>query len=575
MACPPRRVPFLQVLAAIAGFSIFGSLTAIAAEPTVGANNWTNTPGVVEGTITVRPVDTTTPMPPLGYVEYLPKGYNASDPATKWPLILFCSGAGEQGDGTNTAANNYQLYTCMTRHGPLFQVTQHKWDFPAVVVAVQQPGLWNNASIIGPELSYMQARYHIDPTRIYFTAICDGAQGLLRFISNNPGIATALLEIEAASDPDPGMAAQDTNVPIWGAHCYNDPEFARTSNIDWFDQITQADVGSSNLMANYPGYAGNVLHEAAETDATTGFPAERFGPVFTVTNCTVTNGSTYIAFDPDDETLGSAIFNTWGGSDAQPYALVHVGNVANYSQDTGNVVALGKQDGLYLTQPYPGASATGVSIAIQIPTGYHLTAYLDPGTATWNWQPGQVWDHTQEQKRIFTMFWYLDHTQGWVDTFNDGDCWNWLLTQQKTGTVVAENPPAITSSNTSQAAVGQLYTYQITASNAPQSFNATGLPAGLSVDTGSGIISGTPAATGTYAVTITASNPVGAATQKLALSVAPAGTILLSSSNAMGGVYNPTAEGATHGCGMGGGGAAGIILLFGAFWLCRRESAGQ
>ena len=67
-------------------------------------------------------------------------------------------------------------------------------------------------------------------------------------------------------------------------------------------------------------------------------------------------------------------------------------------------------------------------------------------------------------------------------------------------------PPDITSPSTATATVGQLFSYQITATNAPTSFNATGLPAGLTINTATGSISGTPTAVGTFSVTLSATN---------------------------------------------------------------------
>ena len=87
------------------------------------------------------------------------------------------------------------------------------------------------------------------------------------------------------------------------------------------------------------------------------------------------------------------------------------------------------------------------------------------------------------------------------------------------------NPPApvISSAATAGGTVGAAFTYSITASNNPTSFNATGLPSGLSISTTTGVISGTPTATGTSMVTLGATNAGGTGTKTLTLTVSPSG----------------------------------------------------
>jgi len=81
--------------------------------------------------------------------------------------------------------------------------------------------------------------------------------------------------------------------------------------------------------------------------------------------------------------------------------------------------------------------------------------------------------------------------------------------------------PAITSATTTTGKVGTAFSYQITASNSPTSFGATGLPAGLSVNASTGLISGTPSAAGTSTVTLSATNSGGTGNATLSLTIAP------------------------------------------------------
>ncbi len=81
------------------------------------------------------------------------------------------------------------------------------------------------------------------------------------------------------------------------------------------------------------------------------------------------------------------------------------------------------------------------------------------------------------------------------------------------------DPPELTSPLTASGQVGVAFSYQITASNNPTSYNATGLPSGLSVNTATGSITGTPAGSGATNVTISATNSFGSDSDTLVLTV--------------------------------------------------------
>lgn len=80
--------------------------------------------------------------------------------------------------------------------------------------------------------------------------------------------------------------------------------------------------------------------------------------------------------------------------------------------------------------------------------------------------------------------------------------------------------PVFTHGTPPAATVNQPYSFTV-ATTAPVNFlyGASGLPAGLTIDPTTGVISGLPAATGSNAVTITARGPYGAVTQTITLVV--------------------------------------------------------
>lgn len=80
--------------------------------------------------------------------------------------------------------------------------------------------------------------------------------------------------------------------------------------------------------------------------------------------------------------------------------------------------------------------------------------------------------------------------------------------------------PVITSLLTASATQGTAFTYNIVATNSPTTYNATGLPAGLSINTTTGQITGTPTVSGTYNVTISATNAYGFDSETLVITIA-------------------------------------------------------
>lgn len=100
--------------------------------------------------------------------------------------------------------------------------------------------------------------------------------------------------------------------------------------------------------------------------------------------------------------------------------------------------------------------------------------------------------------------------------------------------IINPGSPIITSANSANAIMGKSFNYAITASNSPASFGASGLPPGLSIDTSTGVISGTPAQTGNHTVTISATNVSGTGTATLTLTVLPPEPVITSVATAGG-----------------------------------------
>lgn len=95
--------------------------------------------------------------------------------------------------------------------------------------------------------------------------------------------------------------------------------------------------------------------------------------------------------------------------------------------------------------------------------------------------------------------------------------------------------PRITSATGVNAKINMPFSYQIVATNSPDSFDATGLPPGLSINTTTGEITGTPTAEGTTSVQISATNAEGTGSRTLSIRV---GDVPVISSTSASGVVN-------------------------------------
>lgn len=81
--------------------------------------------------------------------------------------------------------------------------------------------------------------------------------------------------------------------------------------------------------------------------------------------------------------------------------------------------------------------------------------------------------------------------------------------------------PVITSPTNATGRLNRPFNYAITATGSPTGYGAAGLPAGLSVNRTSGVISGTPASAGSFPVLLSATNGSGVGTTNLALEIVP------------------------------------------------------
>jgi len=379
---------------------------------------------VIKGSLRSRPVDTTTPRPPYGYVDYLPEGYVPTG-SKVWPLVIYLSNTSEAGDGTDSTANGHQLYAKMVKHGPLYQVDSQHWDFPAIIIAAQVTTNWAKPLNVKNLVEYAKANYKVDINRIYMTGQLEGASGALRFAVAYPDDLAAILPIEAVASASVAQATAIRGLPMWAVHSFADPAVARTISIGWIDAAATAQDGNaSDSMATYPGYGGSRNRFAVDSDAATGKPLNPKGDITILPYASLVKGSTTVAF-ASGTSFGSSVFNMWSGSDTQPFAMVTVAG-----ESVVGTSARGYPSSLLLTAARSGPT-TLATVTIQTPVGYTATAYR-ASNGTWAWSRNQLWNGTEPDQHVLTLYPFQAAETGWSKTWANWNVWNWMFSQMRT-----------------------------------------------------------------------------------------------------------------------------------------------
>ncbi len=167
----------------------------------------------------------------------LPEGYG-TDPARRWPLLVFLHGAGERGDDPARVAV----------HGPPAERRAGR-DLPFVIVAPQVPlrERWTVARIAAV-LDAALAAYRVDPDCVYLTGLSMGGFGVWECIEAMPERIAAAVPICGGGN-HLGLYAART-VPVWAFHGAQDDIIP----LDCSERMVQAlhDAGGDARLTVYP-----------------------------------------------------------------------------------------------------------------------------------------------------------------------------------------------------------------------------------------------------------------------------------------------------------------------------------
>lgn len=147
----------------------------------------------------------------LPYLLTLPHGYSsAADP---WPLILFLHGAGERGTDVD-ALRGYGM--------PKIAIREREFPFITVSPVCPVNRWWlDYMPVLIDLVDDVQARYHVDPDRVYLTGLSMGGYGTWHLAVEYPDRFAAIAPICGGSLWAYGLPERVpaiSHVPAWVFH---------------------------------------------------------------------------------------------------------------------------------------------------------------------------------------------------------------------------------------------------------------------------------------------------------------------------------------------------------------------
>ena len=238
-------------------------------------------------------------------------------------------------------------------------------------------------------------------------------------------------------------------------------------------RLTQNFSGNEFSDIYKPSYPLNYNFDDDVHVALMGDPTLRLHPVKPVTNLQQTTS-----------TSPSQVALTWTASADTSIVGYHVYRATS---TTGSLTRL-----------------TGTTVTTSNPAGSAITGTTHTDTTTTN---GTTYQYMVRAVKL--------------ETSNTGTYYNFSQ-----GAFVTNSLPVITASQSPSGTVGTAFSYQVLASNIPTSYaNASGLPPGVTLNTTTGVLSGTPTTAGTYTPSFTATNDGGTSPfVVVTLTIAPAPT---------------------------------------------------
>ena len=190
----------------------------------------------------------------LGYYVFLPENFDVNK---KYPLVLFLHGAGERGDGSESALPRVAV-------NALPKFAQEGEEYPFILLCPQCPEniVWNNVVLsLKKLLDGVVEKYNADPDRIYCTGLSMGGFGTWEMGVTYPQFFAAIAPICGGGFS--WRAYQLKDVPVWAFHGDADNVVPISYSRTMVDALKAA--GGNPRFTVFPGVNHNSWDPAYKT----------------------------------------------------------------------------------------------------------------------------------------------------------------------------------------------------------------------------------------------------------------------------------------------------------------------
>jgi predicted esterase len=212
----------------------------------------------------------TTPHSVIGYMEYVPQGYNAN--SDKYPIVIFLHGLGERGPNSTDYNTLLTGVPALTKLGPPKHV-RNGAQFPFILVSPQLKnnyGGWSSAYIM-EVVNHVKTYLRIDERRIIVTGLSLGGGGTWTMAQDYTKLFAAAAPVCGSNNTlSKACLIAAENLPIWAFHGDRDGTVPMSRSVNMVNAINNCSP-TPNPKAKLTIYAGlghNVWDRAYALDHT-------------------------------------------------------------------------------------------------------------------------------------------------------------------------------------------------------------------------------------------------------------------------------------------------------------------